>query len=170
MDASEVTCYRCGQCGRVWASMEDAERCCTKGTCERCGRELDHWYESLCAGCVERQVWERPGNEFVAASDWDGGVFYMDRYYQCPEDLSDDLGGFPEWGAFGVREMRHVLTDESLENWCDEYPENLEADTRAVTEFEEFRARFNEKWAPGVYVSDRNVSICRDGDPRLRKE
>lgn len=170
MDASAVTCYRCGNCGKVWASQEDAERCCAKGTCERCGRELDHWYESLCAGCVERQVWERPDNEFVAASDWDDGVFYMDRYYQCPQDLSDDLGGFPEWGVFGTQRMRHLLTDESLEVWCDEYPDNLEADAMSVSEFEKFRSEFNEKWAPWVYVPDRRVSICRDGDTRLRKE
>lgn len=87
----------------------------------------------------------------------------MDRYYQCPGDLSDDLGGFPEWGVFGTQRMRHILTDESLEVWCDEYPDDLDADTRSVAEF-------NEKWAPWVYVPDRRVSICRDGDARLRKE
>lgn len=169
MNVSSVTCYRCGKCGRVWALLEDAERCCEKGMCERCGCELDHWYESLCTKCVERQVWERSGNKFVAMSDWDDGVFYMDRYYQCPEDLLDNLGELPEWGVFGTRMTRHVLTDESLEVWGDEYPDDCEVEPRAVDEFEKFRSEFNKKWAPYVYVPDRRVSICRDGDPRLQK-
>ena len=171
MDISSVTCYRCGKCGKVWASQEDAERCCKKGTCERCGCELNHWYEHLCTQCTERQVWERPGNKFVAMSDWDDEVFYMDRYYQCPDDLllSDDLGEFPEWGVFGTRMMSHLLTDESLEAWCDEYPDNLEVEASSIEEFEKFRSHFNEKWAPYVYVPDRSVSICRDDDPRLQK-
>ena len=65
--------------------------------------------------------------------------------------------------------MMHLLTDESLEAWCDEYPDNLEIETSSIEEFEKFRSHFNEKWAPYVYVPDRSVSICRDDDPRLQK-
>lgn len=62
-----------------------------------------------------------------------------------------------------------MLTDESLEVWCDEYPDNCEVEPRAIAEFEKFQSEFNEKWAPYVYVTDRCVSICRDDDPRLQK-
>jgi len=169
MDVKEVTAYECGKCHRVWGTKTDAEKCCAKGRCDSCGKELPNWWQHKCNACVSKEQWDSVDNAFVCASDYCEEVYYNGEYYATPDDVVDDLGEFPEWGVYGTYIEYVTLGDDSLQNWAQDMDlDELEVERGALDDFDKFVQWFNNKWAPYVRKADFSVSICRDDDPRGR--
>ncbi len=169
MDSSEVIVYECGKCHRKWETKADAERCCAKGKCDICGKELPHWWQHKCDACYSKEQWNGIDNTFVCASDYYDEVYYNGLYYDTVDDIVEECGEFPEWGVYGTYSEDITLKDGSFQDWAQDMDSSeLEVEDKAQVDFDKFVKWFNDKWAPRVRKVDFSVCVCRDDDPRGR--
>lgn len=108
MNVTEVTCYKCGNCGSVFISEEYAEKCCRPKHCEKCGAEMPHnSYYTLCEKCRAEKEATKEKERFEKAKHYTFDnvpqssiiMLYSDSYGEN-EGYFDDL--------------------EQLEDYCEE--------------------------------------------------
>jgi hypothetical protein len=171
-DPSKVVAWFCTNCGTVYKTKDDAERCamgkrkmrevepCTEWTCEECEQPAAP-YQWYCQACLSRHRSEKEAKlldecqKVTRAEDYptDQGVCYDGEYYYCLEDLVEtfDLEGWDlpprvwatEPSIFSMNADDIIAAE--VERWADSCDD---VDIDQVAGREEFRAAveaFNAK-------------------------
>ena len=91
VDGKFAGVYYCEKCKVVGHTKEMADDCCVPGKCKECGVEIERHY-ILCDACIEKREFHKQVEMFTKAekvTDWVGGVFHGEDYYDSISYLLD---------------------------------------------------------------------------------
>lgn len=175
-DPWRIVAWYCMDCGRVFSTKEDAERCpkCSKWACEDCGEPCTP-YQWFCIGCLQKRRLQRDRQRLAEAStviSWreypsHQGVFWEDDYYESLMDLADHCDynelKFPErvWAStpepFRI-DVEDVL-EHAFETWAEGAPD-VGRCWEGEKELREAVAAFNDRNKDLVlFVETRTVAV-----------
>ena len=164
MDATEITGYRCGRCGRVYSDRNAASGCCVH-TCAVCGKmfEAAGHFAVLCEGCKDaaakegrRKIWDAAPK--VKASEYDNPVYIIEDDTYCMGGVSEILDLYeepPEWGVFGTAEEKIELSPDRIVELLEEHDsayDGYEVEGEALRDIVDFCGEWNERHAATSYV------------------
>ena len=161
MKPTEVTCYQCQECQRIYADPKVAEKCCAPCYCEDCNAALSpKWYRTVCENCNLNRQFERAEK----LDKWEGWIHSEhvsgdnDVYFRDTGELIEychDTGTeIPPW-AFVCKEQWHEIDiDSALERMTEDAYEDAADDLVDVAELEEFIREWNAKQNIITYYPD----------------
>lgn len=143
--------FACGKCGQHWARDRSiAEKCCTKGVCERCGRDDLPTYWATCSTCRELNRFDAA--EKIAAKDHNGPVEWNDCFFADVGELMAHYEGEDEVPKYAYACEVHsgVGYDPAdvIESMCADMPEDSEVEDEAglFAFFEQWNAKQCQTW------------------------
>lgn len=154
-DGKAILPCLCGKCGRIWESLDSAERCCK---CSYCGEYCDWGRTVSHDACYKKVLHDSEMERLKKAtlvSDYAGPFLWGDDVYMDVADFleSIDLEEIPDFG-FCVRYQAPKLDlEDIIQSAADTmYPEWIPEE---VPELEVSVARWNEmNEANGTYWED----------------
>ena len=84
--------WYCSDCRIVAKSKEVADNCCKRNNCEYCGILVEEKYWTAHRECIDKNIIEKAEK----LENWDGWVFYEDKYYTTIRDLIEELEDIEE--------------------------------------------------------------------------
>lgn len=172
MNSTEVTCYQCHECQRIYTDQKVAEKCCAPRYCEDCKTELPpKWYRTVCEPCHLNRLYEKAEK----LETWDGWICsehvtgYKDGYFESIQELieycQDTDTEIPPW-AFVCKEQHHELDiDGAIERMTEDAYEDAVDDLVDVAELEEFIREWNAKQNLITYYPDWKKVVLINATP-----
>lgn len=167
MEAKSLHVWICNKCKNMYINKDDAERCCSPGICDTCGKPTENWYIHECDECFEKRVWEHASSKMPLSLYINQAectcLYWRHEYYDTVDELIEANGGeFPKHGVYGCYyDIAGINPDDIIDYLIDKDDFSC-VPKDGIDMIYDFADRFNEEFAVPLIEPDTTLAIYLD--------